>query len=153
MTRRSTGHLAGTLTVAVLLASSHVAAQPAQPALSPVNALFTDYGGLVLREYPDLVTLNFGDHRCDDGLRDQSAAGLARRRAAALRERIAGIDAARLSPNDGVSLRVLAYRLDSALAIDSSGANSRLLRGSASGCGRTTWPRPSGSACAGARPL
>jgi hypothetical protein len=53
-------------------------------------------------------------------LRDESPAAVRARNAAfaAFRQRAMQIDAARFSPQDRVSLRVLGFRLDSAVAIN-----------------------------------
>jgi uncharacterized protein (DUF885 family) len=84
------------------------------------NALFDEYWLWVLREYPDFATLYFGDHRYDDRLRDESAAAVLARAAAAaaFRKRSDQIDAARLPAQERVSLRILQFRLDAALAIN-----------------------------------
>jgi uncharacterized protein (DUF885 family) len=84
------------------------------------STLFDEYWQWVLREYPDSATLYFGDHRYDDRLRDESAAAVLGRRAAAatFRKRSDQIDAALLSQQERVSLRMLQFRLDAALAIN-----------------------------------
>jgi uncharacterized protein (DUF885 family) len=96
-------------------------AQPNQSgdASAQAQAIFDEYWQWVLREYPELAT-RLGDHRYDDRLSDQSAAAVDRRRAARVdfRDRLAKADAAKLSPTDRVSLRVLRYQLDQAVALD-----------------------------------
>ena len=84
------------------------------------NTLFEEYWQWVLREYPDFATLYLGDHRYDDRLRDESAAAVLARNAAysTFRKRSEQIDAASLSPQERVSLRLLQYRLDAARAIN-----------------------------------
>jgi uncharacterized protein (DUF885 family) len=84
------------------------------------NTLFDEYWQWVLREYPDFATLYFGDHRYDDKLRDESAAAVLGRTeaAATFRKRSDQIDAALLTPQERVSLRMLQFRLDAALAIN-----------------------------------
>ncbi len=88
-------------------------------ATTQANALFDEYWEWVLREFPDAATLYFGEHRYDDRLRDESAAAVLRRSAgyAAFQQRAGAIDAARLSPQDRVSLRILRDRLSAAVAI------------------------------------
>jgi uncharacterized protein (DUF885 family) len=96
-------------------------AQPNQSAdaRAQAQAIFDEYWQWVLREYPELAT-SVGDHRYDDRLSDQSAAAVDRRRAARVdfRDRLARVDTARLSPADRVSLRILRYQLDQAVALD-----------------------------------
>ena len=84
------------------------------------NTLFDEYWQWVLREYPDFATLYFGDHSYPDRLRDESAAAVFGRTAAVatFRKRSDQIDAALLSPQERVSLRMLQFRLDAALAIN-----------------------------------
>jgi uncharacterized protein (DUF885 family) len=62
----------------------------------------------------------FGDHRYADRLRDHSPEAVVKRNAAlaAFHKRAMQIDAMRLSPQDRASLRVLRFRLDSAVAIN-----------------------------------
>src|SRR5882762_10885994 len=83
------------------------------------KALFDDYWEWVLREFPDAATLYFGEHRYDDRLRDESTHAVLRRNAgyAEFQQRASGIDDARLSPQDRVSLRILRDRLSAAVAI------------------------------------
>lgn len=107
----------------LVFAQALPAAEPAPVALSAgaqAAALFDEYWEWVLREYPDAATLFFGDHRYDDRLRDESAAAVRARNAAQAQfaDRAARIDAAQLTPQERVSLRVLRFRLDHALAIN-----------------------------------
>ena len=88
-------------------------------ATTQAKALFDDYWEWVLREVPDIATLYFGESRYDDRLRDESVVAVLRRIAgkAAFQQRAAAIDAAGLSPQDRVSLRILRYRLNAEVAI------------------------------------
>jgi uncharacterized protein (DUF885 family) len=88
-------------------------------ATTQARALFDEYWEWLLREIPDAATLYFGEHRYDDRLRDESPAAVIRRSAGylAFLQRAAAIDAARLSPHDRVSLRILRERLDAGAAI------------------------------------
>jgi uncharacterized protein (DUF885 family) len=92
---------------------------PGRDAAAQAHALFDEYWQWALREYPEIATF-VGDHRYDDRLSDQSAAAVERRRTmrAEFLSRAAAIDAAALSPTDRVSLRVLRYQLDRAVALD-----------------------------------
>lgn len=96
-------------------------AQPNQggDATAQAQAIFDEYWQYVMRENPEWAT-QIGDHRYDDRLSDQSAAAVDRRRAARVdfRERLSKVDAAKLSAGDRVSLRVLRYQLDQAVALD-----------------------------------
>jgi uncharacterized protein (DUF885 family) len=84
-----------------------------------VRALFDEYWQWTLREFPELATF-VGDHRYDDRLTDQSPAALARRRETRVDflERLRKVNAGTLSPSDRVSLRVLLYQVDEAVAFD-----------------------------------
>jgi uncharacterized protein (DUF885 family) len=99
-------------------------AQSAAPA-AQASSLFEDYWEWVLREYPDAAGLFFGDHRYNDRLRDESIEAVRRRNAgyAAFQQRAAAIDAAQLSPQDRISLRILRERLNATqVVVKASGA-------------------------------
>src|SRR5215472_4359205 len=83
------------------------------------RALFDAYWQWTLREYPEIAT-QLGDHRYDDRLADQSAAAVERRRAARVEflDRVSKIDAESLPPADRVSVRVMRYQLEQAVALD-----------------------------------
>ena len=107
----------------LVFAQALPAAEPAPAAPSAgaqAAALFDDYWEWALREYPDFATLFYGEHRYDDRLRDESVAAVRARNAAYAQfaDRAARIDAAQLSPQERVSLRVLRFRLDRAVAIN-----------------------------------
>ena len=96
----------------------------AQPALSDspaarARALFDAYWQWTLLEYPEIAT-SLGDHRYDDRLADQSAAAVERRRAARVDflDRTLKIDVESLAPADRISLRVMRYQLEQAVALD-----------------------------------
>jgi uncharacterized protein (DUF885 family) len=109
------------LAVAALAKLEPALAQAAPPdsPTTQARALFDENWQWTLREYPEFAT-QIGDHRYDDRLSDQSAAGVARRREAriAFLERAQRIDAAALSPADRVSLRILRHQLEDAVAAD-----------------------------------
>jgi uncharacterized protein (DUF885 family) len=107
------------LSAAFALVPAQAPAQTTESS-AQATALFDDYWQWVLRAYPDLATLYYGEHRYDDTLRDESAAAVFARREAieAFHARSALIDAALLSPQDRVSLRILRYRLDADLALN-----------------------------------
>jgi len=83
------------------------------------RALFDAYWQWTLREYPEIAT-QLGDHRYDDRLADQSAAAVQRRRAARVEflDRVSKIDPESLAPADRVSVRVMRYQLEQAVALD-----------------------------------
>ena len=115
--------LAAIALIAVLgsinLGPARAQSTPGKDAAAQAHALFDEYWQWTLREYPEIATF-VGDHRYDDRLSDQSVGALERRRAmrVELLARLVGVDAAALSPTDRVSLRVLRYRLDQAVALD-----------------------------------
>ena len=82
-------------------------------AAARADALFDEYWEWSLREYPEFATF-VGDHRYDDRLRDDSAAAVTRRKAIYkdFRARLAGLDAAQLSPQTSTSLQILRYSLE-----------------------------------------
>jgi uncharacterized protein (DUF885 family) len=84
-----------------------------------VRALIDEYWDWTLREYPDFAT-NFGDHRYDDRLRDESAAAVAKRKAfyVEFRRRLADVDATQLPVQVNTSLQLLRFRLDRIAALD-----------------------------------
>jgi uncharacterized protein (DUF885 family) len=95
----------------------------AQPAPKPdpardAQALYGEVWEWSLREFPEIATY-VGDPRYRDRLGDQSAAAVERRLVERERflERARAIDATALAPEDRVSLRVLRYQLEQAVAL------------------------------------
>lgn len=97
-----------------------VAAAEAETPTARAHALFDEYWNWLPRALPDLASIYLGDARQADRLRDESAQAVRARNAAllAFRERAARIDEAQLSTEDRISLRVLRFRLDRAVAIN-----------------------------------
>jgi uncharacterized protein (DUF885 family) len=120
---RNNAALLATVVIAALgllqFGQAHAQTAPGADPTAAAQALFEEYWQWQLREFPELAT-RLGDHRYDDRLSDQSAAAVDKRRAtrADFRERLAKVDATALSPADRVSLRVLRYQLDRAVALD-----------------------------------
>jgi len=107
-------------------------AQVPAPASATVQAraLFDDYWQWVLREYPEVATA-VGDHRYDDRLSEQSAEALDRRRAARIKflDRATKLPAQQLSPTDQLSLQILRYQLEQAVALGKLCAPFSCVRG------------------------
>ena len=103
--------------LAIALTGVHAAEVPAPTAQA--QALFDDYWQWLTEAYPDVASIYFGDSRYADRLRDESKEAVQARSAAFKRflDRAERIDESRLQPLDRVSLRVLRYRLDTAVAI------------------------------------
>ena len=101
------------------LYSSSPAAEVADTTVQ-VRTLFDDYWNWFLRAHPDYASLYSGEDRYNDRLRDESSEAVSARKAAFLefRDRAARIDASLLSSPDRLSLRVLRFRLDRAVAIN-----------------------------------
>ena len=120
---RTNALLATAVVIAALgsmqLGQAHAQTAPGADPTVAAQAIFEEYWQWQLREFPELAT-RIGDHRYDDRLSDQSAAAVDKRRAtrADFRERLANVDAAALSSTHRVSLRILRYQLDRAVALD-----------------------------------
>jgi uncharacterized protein (DUF885 family) len=113
--------LVASVTVLATIGTTQAVAQAAPPqgAVDRAHALFDESWQWILREFPEIAT-SLGDHRYDDRLSDQSAAAVERRRAARAEflERTAKIDVGSLPNADRVSLRIMRYQLEQAVALD-----------------------------------
>jgi len=115
--------LAAFILLVALMTGTLLSTTLGQPTPTPdpvrdAHALFGEVWEWNLREYPEIATY-VGDPRYRDRLADQSAEAVERRKTQRERflERALAIDAGALAPEDEVSLRVLRYQLEQAVAL------------------------------------
>ena len=106
------------LMTGTLLSTAFAQPTPTPDPVRDAHALFGELWEWNLREYPEIATY-VGDPRYRDRLADQSAEAVERRKTQRERflERALAIDAGALAPEDRVSLRVLRYQLEQAVAL------------------------------------